>query len=325
MKTVLYLVIALIVLPVIGSTAQLEEIIANYPPSTSSAITVYTGTGLPTAPERKFVLVLAEEKFSLLEDGKLVSNNSFCFLGYCILLYFPDSLSYSTLYQFGLASDDDDTINFTTFFAMKPNPPTLDNGMIKWSEAPMINGQRPVYDLRLINDSSYFEYVGEKTTIRTDEFNQFNGDSTFNPGDYRAAVMVQYINKGFPELHALSQSSDVVELSFTASSSAISTRAQNPFAFRLAQNYPNPFNPTTTVRYELPTNGSVNIRVYDITGRLVKLLVSGWQTSGAQNTIWDGTDFDGNLVAAGIYICQIEFTGEDGKKLVQSKKMSLVK
>ncbi len=101
--------------------------------------------------------------------------------------------------------------------------------------------------------------------------------------------------------------------------------AQLPEGFVLHQNYPNPFNPETTIRYELPGSGFVTVKVFDITGRLVKVLVSGWQTSGTQDTIWDGTDFDGNLVAAGIYICQVEFIGEDGRKLVQSRKMSLVK
>jgi len=102
-------------------------------------------------------------------------------------------------------------------------------------------------------------------------------------------------------------------------------QAQPPGQFVLQQNYPNPFNPETTIRYELPGSGFVTVKVYDITGRMVKVLVSGWQTAGTQHTIWDGTDFDRNLVAAGIYICWIEFTGEDGKKMVQSKKMSLVK
>jgi len=101
--------------------------------------------------------------------------------------------------------------------------------------------------------------------------------------------------------------------------------AQPPGQFVLQQNYPNPFNPETTIRYELSGSGFVTVKVFDITGRLVKVLVSGWQTMGTQNTIWDGADFDGNLVAAGIYICQVEFMGEDGRKMVQSRKMSLVK
>jgi Ca-activated chloride channel family protein len=102
-------------------------------------------------------------------------------------------------------------------------------------------------------------------------------------------------------------------------------RIEQPEGFALHQNYPNPFNPATTISYELPNPGSVTVKVYDLTGRLVKVLLSGSQAAGAQSVTWDGTDFSGNPVAAGIYIYQIEFTGVDGKKYTLSKKMSLVK
>jgi hypothetical protein len=102
-------------------------------------------------------------------------------------------------------------------------------------------------------------------------------------------------------------------------------KAQIPRSSRLCQNYPNPFNPSTTISYELPNPGLVSVKVYGLTGRLVKVLLSGSQAAGAQSVTWDGTDFNGNAVAAGIYIYRIEFTGVDGKKYMQSKKMSLVK
>jgi flagellar hook assembly protein FlgD len=77
--------------------------------------------------------------------------------------------------------------------------------------------------------------------------------------------------------------------------------------------------------FELPNQGFVAVKVYGLTGRLVKVLLSGSQAAGTQSVPWDGTDFNGNPVAAGIYIYQIEFTGVDGKKYTLSKKMSLVR
>lgn len=115
----------------------------------------------------------------------------------------------------------------------------------------------------------------------------------------------------------------IIDGSFTAVEK--SEQEELDYRHTLLQNYPNPFNPTTTIHFELPGSGNVSVKVYDITGRLVNVLVSDWQMAGTQNTVWDGTDFDGSFVAAGIYICRIEFIGEDGKKLVQSKKMSFVK
>jgi len=102
-------------------------------------------------------------------------------------------------------------------------------------------------------------------------------------------------------------------------------KAEIPQEFVLHQNYPNPFNPTTTISYELPTSGQVIIKIYDLTGRLVKVIANATQPAGAHSAQWDGTDFRGTPVAAGIYIYRIEFVGANGKKMVQSKKMSLVK
>ena len=98
-----------------------------------------------------------------------------------------------------------------------------------------------------------------------------------------------------------------------------------PTDFNLSQNYPNPFNPSTTIHYEIPSNGIVCLKIYDLTGRLVKTLVQKVQNAGAYTIKWDGTDFNGNTVAAGIYIYKMEFTSASGEKFVQSKKMSFVK
>ena len=98
-----------------------------------------------------------------------------------------------------------------------------------------------------------------------------------------------------------------------------------PQGFILNQNYPNPFNPVTTISYELPESGYVTIKIFDITGRLVKIITHNLQGAGAQNIIWDCTDINGQPVAAGIYIYRIKFTNLKGETYVQTKKMSLVK
>ena len=53
-----------------------------------------------------------------------------------------------------------------------------------------------------------------------------------------------------------------------------------PEVFALHQNYPNPFNPFTTLCYDLPEDGLVNITIYDMMGRTVKTLVNSSQTVG---------------------------------------------
>ena len=98
-----------------------------------------------------------------------------------------------------------------------------------------------------------------------------------------------------------------------------------PQTVRLLQNHPNPFNPTTAIHYALSMSATVNIKIFNLQGRLVKPLFSGKQQSGDHTVGWDGRDDHDKPVAAGVYIYQIEAVDATGKKTIQSKKMSLVK
>jgi hypothetical protein len=85
-----------------------------------------------------------------------------------------------------------------------------------------------------------------------------------------------------------------------ASSSAL------PTEFAIQQNYPNPFNPTTNIKYALPVDGLVKIKVYDMLGREIKTLVNTQQPAGYYTIEWDATNNMGRKVASGVYFYQIE-------------------
>ena len=90
--------------------------------------------------------------------------------------------------------------------------------------------------------------------------------------------------------------------------------------FTLKDNYPNPFNPLTTISYELLTDGKVNIIIFDLIGKKIKTLVSGFQTAGSKNVNWNATNSEGQSVSAGVYLYSIE-AGD----FRQTKKMILLK
>jgi hypothetical protein len=73
-----------------------------------------------------------------------------------------------------------------------------------------------------------------------------------------------------------------------------------PHAFALHQNYPNPFNPTTQIRYDLPVDATVVIRIFDLLGRQLQTLVSGPQTAGFHSVPFDARD-----LPTGIYLYRI--------------------
>jgi len=75
----------------------------------------------------------------------------------------------------------------------------------------------------------------------------------------------------------------------------------NPAAFRLGQNFPNPFRGETMIPYDLPASGQVSLKIFDITGKLVKTLVDGQELAGFHAATWDGRNHAGRSVASGIY------------------------
>ena len=93
-----------------------------------------------------------------------------------------------------------------------------------------------------------------------------------------------------------------------------------PISYKVHQNHPNPFNPVTTIRYDLPEDGLVNITIYDMMGRQISTLVSGQQTAGYNKVQWNATNAFGEAVSAGLYLYTIH-AGE----FTQTRKMVLLK
>jgi hypothetical protein len=87
------------------------------------------------------------------------------------------------------------------------------------------------------------------------------------------------------------------------------------FSFELAQNYPNPFNPFTNIKFTIPVDGFVEIKLYDVLGNEVKTLMSEIKKQGNYNVMVDA----GNL-NSGVYIYKLSTKG-----LTQSRKMVIIK
>ncbi|MEK7347441.1 MAG: FlgD immunoglobulin-like domain containing protein [Candidatus Eisenbacteria bacterium] len=77
----------------------------------------------------------------------------------------------------------------------------------------------------------------------------------------------------------------------------------------LDQNYPNPLNPTTKFAFTLPTASRVDLRIYDVRGRLVRAVTGDYFPTGRHVLEWDGKDAHGSRVASGLYIYQLETLG----------------
>lgn len=74
----------------------------------------------------------------------------------------------------------------------------------------------------------------------------------------------------------------------------------------LISNYPNPFNPLTTIRYRIPQEGKVFLKIYNALGQEVRTLVHGVQPAGEYRVNWDSRDKHGQAVSSGVYIYRLQ-------------------
>jgi hypothetical protein len=99
----------------------------------------------------------------------------------------------------------------------------------------------------------------------------------------------------------------------------------SPKSTTLLQNYPNPFNPETWIPYEIPNKAHVIIKIYNLTGQLIRILDLGTKEPGSYTSkedaaYWDGKTQDGNEAASGVYFYQLYANGK-----VLTKRMVVLK
>jgi nucleotidyltransferase/DNA polymerase involved in DNA repair len=90
--------------------------------------------------------------------------------------------------------------------------------------------------------------------------------------------------------------------------------------YYLFQNYPNPFNPSTTIQYSLTAPEKIAIRIYDVSGQIVKEINKEHNQAGKYEVIWDGTSDFGQKVSSGAYFYQLTVGN-----YTEAKKMILLR
>ncbi|HEY6435316.1 MAG TPA: T9SS type A sorting domain-containing protein [Ignavibacteriaceae bacterium] len=111
----------------------------------------------------------------------------------------------------------------------------------------------------------------------------------------------------------------------TKGNSGVITKTYNikviaPKVFEVYQNYPNPFNPTTTIKYSIPQDAFVSVKIFNVLGEKITELENKEMKTGLHEAIFNATNF-----SSGFYFYIVEAKGIDGTKYFDSKKMILLK
>ena len=164
-----------------------------------------------------------------------------------------------------------------------------------------------------------FEIDDNSGPVRVDDaFTAFNGnlDSTFQLNDtIEQLIGVHYYS--FNDYKILPRNDNDIVGHVTGLAEKNQQIARQ---FTLEQNYPNPFNPTTRIEFNTPKITKVEVVVFDILGRQVKVLYNAVAPAGNHTVIWDATGEGGNPVGSGIYFCQLR-----SENVRLSTKMILLK
>ena len=96
--------------------------------------------------------------------------------------------------------------------------------------------------------------------------------------------------------------------------------SQIPEEVSLSQNFPNPFNPVTAIRYQIPSDQHVRLDLYNVLGKLVRVLVDDDQNTGRYTIHWDGKNEYGASVSSGIYFYRLRAGNYN-----ETKKMLLIR
>jgi len=92
--------------------------------------------------------------------------------------------------------------------------------------------------------------------------------------------------------------------------------ANTPQSFYLYQNYPNPFNPVTHFGFGISNLGFVSLKVYDVLGKVVKIIVNETKSAGEYEIV-----FDGSTMSSGLYFYSLSVNGN----IFDTKRMVLIK
>ncbi len=206
---------------------------------------------------------------------------------------------------------DPSTINSAPSFSSLQFPanesyvnPESDSIEFKWTASQDLDDQNLKYKLSIVNVFPKMEFIGLTDTVFSLKWKELLNEYT----QYRWTIEV---SDGKSSVAAVDTFAFIV-----GTPTDISDYTSNlPDNYELNQNYPNPFNPTTIINFSIPKNEFVSLKVYDILGNEVKVLVNEEKSPGYYETLLNATG-----LSSGIYFYRIQ-AGD----FVESKKMLLLK
>jgi hypothetical protein len=181
------------------------------------------------------------------------------------------------------------------------------------------------FQVFLLDPGFYTTPTGDGEIIMQYKTVEEPGSCTIGIEDNTETRGIQYV---FDDIYAIT-ATEVREnyaIKFTTNTPTVvdvedeNENSELPTDYVLEQNYPNPFNPETRINYSIPESGYITLRIFNVSGLLVRTLYQGDQPAGRYEVVWDGKNNSGSKVGSGVYFYRLQ-----ANNFAQVKKMVLLK
>ncbi|HAX48260.1 MAG TPA: PQQ-dependent sugar dehydrogenase [Saprospiraceae bacterium] len=206
-----------------------------------------------------------------------------------------------------------------------PYNPSFKQPMMVIDETVMLPSYAPT-GLVIYNGSQFPEWIGKLLVIGISPNDQFTGLIKGELGNMPFADTISSWSVILPGITGtcMKQGIDghIYVLTYSPAAlyriirdlSGINGNHEN-IGYTLSQNYPNPFNPVTSIKYEIPQNGFVTLKIFNVLGMEISTLVNQTKRQGTHEVTWSASDFPG-----GVYFYELNVDG-----FSERKKMVLIK
>ena len=194
---------------------------------------------------------------------------------------------------------------------------------------------KETFQIILYDPLAYPTPTGDGDILLQYKNTAYTAENTVGIENNTQTVALQYVCSDQPNDESVTPLRDTLAVLFTTRTPQPLTgvdRGRNgqnmiPNEFVLEQNYPNPFNPQTTISYLMPAGSHVLLRIYSVTGQLIRTLYDGIQPAGRHTIVWDGVNDRGNSVGSGVYMYQLQATPMTGTftGFARTKKLLLLR
>ncbi|MBZ0202245.1 MAG: T9SS type A sorting domain-containing protein [Ignavibacteria bacterium] len=196
-----------------------------------------------------------------------------------------------------------------------PNSAGVDRGYdLKEASSPIgysVTGK--LYHSTSVSDDPFFlktDALGNVTAVCQDSTNLQP-----RPGQWSGDCARQIYQLTDVQIQPQTVNPTTAERSICGTVTGINSNNEIPKGFILKQNYPNPFNPSTKIEFSLPEDGKVSLRVYDLSGKEVSVVLNSFKQKGNYSIDFDASEFSG-----GVYFYELK-----SGSYSETKKMVLIK